>query len=59
MIIWVMVVMICPSPAANFGCTTQVVPGKFDTEQQCKEIGKIMKDNRVSFICLPTWERTV
>lgn len=59
MIVWVMAVMICPSYNSNIGCTTQIVPGKFDTEQQCKEIGQIMKDKRVSFVCLPTWEKSV
>jgi len=63
-IVWVMAVMICPNqPDAyaykGMGCTTQMVPGHFKDEAECKEMGGLLKDKRVSFVCLPTWEKKI
>jgi hypothetical protein len=54
--VWVMLVMICPGLNGQPGCSTSVVPGHFLTQQSCKEIGGLMKSQRVSFVCIRSWE---
>lgn len=57
--VWVMVITICDNSTAGRICRTEVVEGHFQTKTDCNEIGKLMKDRRVSYFCYPTWEKKI
>ncbi len=55
--VWIMVVAFSPGYTDQPGCRTEIVSGSFPTEQICKELGNLLKSKRVSYVCLPQWEK--
>ena len=56
--VWIMVVMFCPGYSDRAECRREIVPGRFQTEQSCKELGALMKNPRTSFVCIANWEKS-